>query len=87
MFHRQFFTVCDNPNKFNSTDNSLQINVPFHLASMTLLMWFEPADFQKRFWPMQVLANRNKRNFLIEKSILGRKWTTGKATFQSNFKF
>ena len=34
-----------------------------------------------------VLATRKKRKFLIEKSILGWKSTTGDAAFQSNFKF
>ena len=87
MFHRRLLTKYGNPNKFNSTDNSPQINFPFHLASMTLIMWFEPAYFQKRFLPMQVLANHKRRNFSIEKGILAWKWPTGKVAFQSNFKF
>ena len=34
-----------------------------------------------------MLANHKKRNFSIEKTTLGRKPTTGKAAFQSDFKF
>ena len=42
--------------------------------------------FEKR-WLYTSVGQLQKRNFLIEKSILGWKSTIGKAAFQSNFKF
>ena len=38
MFQRQLFTMCANPNKITSTDNSPQINCPFPLANMMLMI-------------------------------------------------
>ena len=49
-------------------------------------MEFQPANFEKK-WLYASAGQPQKRNFSIEKSILGCKANTGKAPFQTNFKF
>ena len=41
----------------------------------------------KKRWLYTSVGQSQKKNFYIEKSILGWKSTAGKAAFQSNFKF
>ena len=79
--------MCGNPIKTISTDNWPQlISVSNGLHGFNSFCNLSRLNLKKGgFTP--VLSNQKKRNFFIEKSILGWKSTTRKAAFPSDFKF
>ena len=64
------------------------INLPFYVTSMTLIIFVNLSRLTLEkggFTP--VLTNHKKKKKIIKKSIFGWEPTTGKAAFQSYFKF
>ena len=82
------FAMCGNLTNVFSTDNSPQLTFRFTWQANLQQNFckFEPANFLKKYLYTSV-GQPQKRSFSIKKGILGCKSTTGKAAFQSNFKF